>query len=82
MDHRDSLQLGTEFTLEAKVEEVDWLLVWWKELQDVRDNKEVGYHKTMIMLRNPEEEMEVTQMYMKEDGKVLCCIIPGGVVNR
>ena len=53
-----------------------------EELQVVRDNKEVGYHKTMIMLRNPEEGMKVTQIYRKEDGKVLCCILPGDVSGR
>jgi hypothetical protein len=46
-----------------------------KQLKEALENDTVGSHKTTI------EEMEVTQICMKEDGRVLGCIIAGDVAE-
>ena len=52
-----------------------------QELQVALDGNKVDYHRTWISLAHPEERMEVTQIYRKVDGHVLCCIIPWDVAS-
>ena len=51
-------------------------------LQSALDNNEVIYHKRWIEFPYTQQSMQITHVYNKTTGKVLCCEIPWDVARQ